>query len=84
MNIALGFTLTALGLVIFISGINKTTGAMLSGLIYGRDGLKSSPSSSSSSSSGSSWVGSTEIPNNMTEEERQKIIDSLSNPTGNS
>ena len=39
-NVALGFTFLLVGLAVFASAVNKTTGAMLTGLIYGEAGLK--------------------------------------------
>lgn len=39
MNAGLGFSLVAIGLLLFASGLNKTTGAMLAGLFYGIDAL---------------------------------------------
>ena len=39
-NVALGFTFLLLGLAMFASAINKTTGAMVAGLLYGEAGLK--------------------------------------------
>ncbi len=39
-NAALGFTLLLAGLAVFASAINKTTGAMFAGLIYGESALK--------------------------------------------
>ena len=39
-NVALGFTFLLIGLAVFASAVNKTTGAMLAGLIYGEAGLK--------------------------------------------
>lgn len=39
-NAALGFTLLIGGLVLFASALNKTTAAMLTGLIYGEGALK--------------------------------------------
>ena len=39
-NVALGFTFLFIGLAVFASAVNKTTGAMLAGLIYGEGSLK--------------------------------------------
>ena len=42
-NSALGLTLLAAGLLLFFSAINRSTGAFLAGLFYGKDALKNTP-----------------------------------------
>ena len=39
-NAALGFTFLLVGLAVFASALNKTTGSMIAGLIYGENSLK--------------------------------------------
>ena len=39
-NVALGFTFLLVGLAVFASALNKTTGSMIAGLLYGEAGLK--------------------------------------------
>jgi len=39
-NVALGFSFLFVGLVVFYSALNKTTGAALAGLLYGSSVLK--------------------------------------------
>lgn len=39
-NAALGFSLLLLGLAVFASALNKTTGSMIAGLLYGEGALK--------------------------------------------
>lgn len=48
-NAALGFTLLLAGLAVFASALNKTTGAMLTGLFYGEGALKPPAGKSSDS-----------------------------------